>query len=313
MTRFLQVLSGLFVVQLLLVAMVFWPQDSAQYHQQRSLLSGDIAQADRLVVSAAEQQVELIKHDGEWQLSQAATLPVTQGRVDELLRRIAQVRLDWPVATTPAAQQRFEVADDQHQRRVQIFAGEKSLGEFYLGSSPGFRKVHLRQPGESEVYAVTLNSYELPTSSDDWLHKALLAAPQPKAIQGPDYALRKEGDTWVFADQAEGDQLAVDPQKAEALVNALISLQVQGVAHASPSEEGFKLVVESDAGSFNYEFIRSDKDFFVRRNDHPTTFRLSQWEFERITEVGQPQLAKQGEAENSSAKADPSVDQAPKS
>jgi hypothetical protein len=313
MTRFLQILVGLFIAQILLVAVVFWPGDEHYQYPSRPLLASETNSIDKLVLTEGDQQLVLQKQDGKWQLPDKQKVPAAEGRVEELLQKVSQVQLTWPVATTASAQERFEVAENKYQRFVQLFAGDKLLSEFYLGSSPGFRRVHLRLPGENEIYSVNLNSYDLPARADDWLNKSLLASPEPRVIQGADYELRKEDDSWVFAAQDEEETPEVDAQKAGDLVRALTNLHVQGVADSHPEGEAIQLHVETETGKLSYEFIRANNDFFVRRNDQPASFRMSEWEFERITNLGRQQLAKQGDSENSSAQTESAVEQAPKS
>ena len=53
-----------------------------------------------------------------------------------------------------------------------------------LGTSPGFRKVHVRRPNEKEIYTVNLNTYDMPVADTEWLDKALLSAKDVRRIKG---------------------------------------------------------------------------------------------------------------------------------
>ncbi len=51
---------------------------------------------------------------------------------------------------------------------------DKVVGDLYLGTSPGFKKVHARRADSDDIYAITFANYEATARTDDWLDKALL-------------------------------------------------------------------------------------------------------------------------------------------
>ena len=64
---------------------------------------------------------------------------------------------------------------DKYQRRLQLKQGDKELGEYYFGTSPGLRQTHGRRAGEDEVYALAINNYDMPADANDWLDKTRLS------------------------------------------------------------------------------------------------------------------------------------------
>lgn len=278
----------LLVVQVLLAIGIYAYQRNAQPQlDARALLDFNLDNVDKLVISDASNSATLAKSADAWQLAELHQLPVETQKLDGLLDKLNGTRLTWPVTTTESSHERFEVTDGKFQRRVGFFTGDKKLGEIFLGTSPGFKKVHLRRAGEKAVYAVELSSFEFSTTDKDWLETELLAAKQPRQIRGSDYQLQQEGDNWRFADDASAK---VDNNKARALVDALSGFMVQEVAVGKPEGEAIRLEVNTAAGEWQYEFIKADDDYFVRRNDRDLFFKVSAYEFERIAQIKKADL-----------------------
>src|SRR5690606_32957336 len=126
----------------------------------------------------ADADTQLQKQSESWQLQEHA-LPANSSKVQSLLDTLAGLETTWPVAETASSRERFEVSDDRFQRKLQLYQGEQLLGEYYFGSSPGFRRTHARRAGEDAVYSLAFNSVDLPAQQSDWLDKTLLALDQP--------------------------------------------------------------------------------------------------------------------------------------
>ena len=297
-------LAVLLIVQLLLAMGIYAYQRNAQPQiEAQPLLGFALEDADKLIISDANQQVTLQKNNGSWQLPELQQLPVDATKLNSLLDKIKGTKLTWPMTNTASSHERFEVADDKFQRRVQIIQGDKTQAEILLGSSPGFKKVHLRRAGEEPVYAVELSSFEFATSSKDWLDKNLLAAKEPTKIQGPDYVLQKEGDAWRFANEAEN---SVDTNKAKALVDAMANLMVQEPASSTPSGDTVSIKLSDTQGDWQYDFVKAGDDYFVKRSDRDSFFKISQYDYERIAGVGKSGLTAAAQAQTGSSETPPS-------
>ncbi|PQJ49936.1 hypothetical protein BTO12_19200 [Vibrio splendidus] len=69
------------------------------------------------------------------------------------------------------------------------------MNELYVGTSPGFKRSHIRQEEDDDVYALEFSAYKASTKDSDWLDKSLLALPSVKRIKGENFELIKEDDT----------------------------------------------------------------------------------------------------------------------
>ncbi|WP_308366389.1 MULTISPECIES: DUF4340 domain-containing protein [unclassified Microbulbifer] len=288
-------LSGFLALQLVLAAGLFWREHRQQELQQQSepLLALQREQLQRLEISADDNSVTLQKNGGEWRLPELHSLPVDAAKIDGLLDKLAEMRSGWPVATTSSARERFEVGEEKFQKRLRLYSDGEVATEFFIGTSPGFRRVHLRRAGDDAIYAVELNSYEIPAKGEEWLDKKLLAAGELESISGPDYQLRKVDGEWQFA-EAEGE---LDADKARELANALSGLRIQKPAEEAPEAEPLQIQVTANGGEFSYQFLHADDKYFVRRSDREQLFELSRYNYERIADLRRPQLVRKSEEE----------------
>ncbi|MCX2800777.1 DUF4340 domain-containing protein [Microbulbifer thermotolerans] len=277
-------LSGFLALQLILAAGLFWREQHQQSLQQQreALLAVTPGQLQRLEISAGDDTVSLKKEGDHWLLPELHNLPVDSEKLQSLLDKIADLKAGWPVATSAASHERFEVAEDKFQKRLRFYSGgEKPVAELYVGTSPGFRKVHVRAAGDDAIYAVTLNSYEMPAQANNWLDKQLLAAGDVERITGPDYRLEKREGKWQFA---EGEK-KLDADKARQLAVALRSLRITKPADEVPEADPVRLQVTGSEGELEYEFMQADDRFFVRRGDREQLFELSRYDYERIADL----------------------------
>ncbi|WP_193747485.1 DUF4340 domain-containing protein [Cellvibrio sp. OA-2007] len=295
----------LFIQMLLVIGLFAYHQNSRVQVNAQSLLTVGMANIDRVVIQDANNKVTLQKVAGQWQLPEQQQLPVDKQKLDDILQKLEGTKLTWPVTTTASSHERFEVSDSKFQRHIKLFQGDNKKAELWLGTSPGFKKIHLRRAGEDQVYAVELTSFEFATEAKDWLQKDLLAVKDITTIKSADYALQKTADSWNFvsANQDETTE-KVDANKVAELVSGLNNLQIQEVATQAPHGETTSVTVKSAAGEFQFEFVKTENEYFVKRSDQDNYFKLSQYEFERVANVTRASLLA-SEAVSNNTKTDP--------
>lgn len=290
MNRLTTILTGVLALQLLLSAALFWPREQSGESDARSaLLTVDAGSINRLVISDAENSLLLTDENGSWVMPDYHGLPVQDSRLNRVLEDLPGLPRGWPVAGSESAAGRFEVAEDGFQRRVQYFSGETATGEIFVGTSPGFRKVHVRPAGDDTVYAVEFNSFELPTTPNEWLDKSLLQLADASAVQGLDYSIAVDGDTW----QGDGTPAAAEVEK---LVNGLSGLRVTGAADIATAavldelDAPPTLVVEAAGERYEYRLYEIEEAYYVRRSDIPVYFSLSAFDYDRLNDVNAESL-----------------------
>ncbi len=256
------------------------------------LLAGLLILVDGIVIEESKDKtLTLKKEDGRWSVDSGesgSAIPVDGEKVDKLLEKLAELRAPWPVATTTAARERFEVGDENRQRHLLLQAGGKIAAELLLGTSPGFRRLHVRIPGADEIYEVDLTHFELATSVDEWLDRAVLAADGAVSAVARDgqWRLARSDDGWML------DDGAADSNAAEQMADRFANLRVLGVAGPAPADEASKpatrFTVTDEKGQYTLSLYGPVEggEYEIVSDRTPGRFRLAAYVAEQLMAEG---------------------------
>ena len=287
-----RILSAILALQLVLLAALYWPRSSGPVSAGALLaeMAGDALR--RISIEGGDAQSVTLSRDADsapWQL--ASGLPADESKVAALLDALTERDSGFAIADSAGAAARFQLADDAFERRIRL-ANTDTERAVYLGSSPSFRKIHARREGESAVYVLELNSYDAPTTENDWLDRSLLALRNIDALTlyGIDFELGSE-EGWT-----RGDGGAVDAEAMESLVQALASLRVSARVKAddedaAAAEESLRLDVRSgdtDARLTLLEHSDTEADidrYYLSSDRHAGVFDTSTYDAERLLEA----------------------------
>lgn len=279
MTPLMRNLTLLLIVQLLLALWLF--SSSNDDIETRPLLP-QLNAADSLLLSSKDGELALTKHGDNWQLTNG--LPVSQGKLDNLLRDLTALKTGWPVAQSAEAQSRFSVAEDKFEQKLVLKQGEKALHTLYLGDSPAFRQLYVRSDGDDAIYKAALNRFELSIEESAWLDKQLLRLPVVERIAQGDNSLSRQGDNWQLS--LNGESHSADSAAARELVAKLSALSVLKRAAKAPlSSDITELSVRSSARDYQYQLVKQDDTALIRRNDIDHWFELSQSQFDQLQAI----------------------------
>lgn len=273
-------LAGLLAVQIIIAGAIFtWQHVQQPSIQTQPLLAVNQNEVDKLVIAEGQNSVTLQKVNNHWQLPQVQQLPVDEQKLTALLDKLAASQLVWPVTTTSSSHERLEVSEQKFQRKISVYKADHSVAEFYLGTSPSFKKIHLRKQGENAIYAVGLSAFDFYSSAPNWLKKDLLALSDVQSISSAEFNLQKSAKGWIFSNSSE----AVEQNKADDLATAFTKLAVLEPADALPAGE--RRVVSVGAAGQNYQFtlVKADNQYFIQRVDRPQAFKINQADYERIS------------------------------
>jgi hypothetical protein len=286
MNRHVKALSLLLALQLVVLGGVLLWHQRATSVPAGTLLSVDRTRIDGVViVDDKGQKLTLRKGNSGWTLPDSQGLPVDNEKVSQLLDKLMAASAPWPVATSVESAKRFEVTSDKFQREIQLLAGDQVIGDLYLGTSPGFKKVHARRADSDDVYAIAFANYEATARADDWLDKALLKpSGDVTALARPGrWRLQRNDDAWTLDGLGQGEKIKQDV--VTDLVNKVANLRVMGVADApADGTEPVLLLTASTAnGEFDYRFYQPQPngDFVVTRNGQDGAFKFAAY-------VGEP-------------------------
>ena len=234
-------LGGLLAAQLLIVAGLLVGSVTGSDAGAERFLAFDPAAVTKFTVAEADEAVQLLREgDGDaavWRLQ--GGLPADGGKMNELLEKFADMAAPWPVATSSDSAERFEVTESTHQRRLTLENDDGVLADFFLGTSPGYRRVHARAAGEDEIYSLDFSNYEAPTDADQWLDKTLLASvgePSSIVLDGAWRLARNEGQ-WLIEEMAtDAGDAPADSEAADKLAGRFKDLRVLGTVSDAAAE-----------------------------------------------------------------------------
>lgn len=244
------------VIQLAIIGLL-WAARAGGVAEPAPFLSFDAEAVDSLTLANDEGAVTLTKIDDSWQLPDG--IPADADKISEVVEKLAKARGGWPVATQASSAERFEVTEDSHQRHLTLAAGDDTVAELYLGTSPGYRKTHARLVDEDDVYAINFSNYEASVNAEDWLDKTLMRASVPvTSLELLDaFALSKDDEgNWISAAGATLDQ-----GKVETLVGRFTGLSVLGVSEvALPEQPKAVFQLADDGGTFEFSLYHDDEE-----------------------------------------------------
>ncbi len=301
MKKNIPLLVGVFVLQLTIVFFVFLLEESRTGDfSSEPLMSFESAQLDKLIISDGNSEVVLSKNGEQWRISDKG-LPVADEKLDQLLEKLKNLKSTWPVAMTSSSHERFEVTDNKVRRKIALYQGDKPLATLYVGTSPGFKKSHVRVDDQDEVYALELNAYDVPASTKDWLEKNILAVQSVTKIKGKDYTLSKEGDSWQIDPVRENREIHTD--HVNNLVKAVGAFQIVDVANDAPEFTGDKhtQIQVNNGGIHTISLMEKEGKYYVKRTGFDQEFTLSKYEYERLTKPDLESLTREIKPDDSAA------------
>lgn len=275
-------------IQGVLVAAVYWPQAPNRPAETLQPFAGfDRDSIDEIYVGDEyDNETLLMKVGGRWLLPELRDLPAEAAMIDKLLAAITGDETQWPVADSIAARQRFQVAAYYYQRRIRLLDDNELQGTFFVGTSPGFRKVHIRNADQDAIYSISFNAYDAPGHSGAWLDRKLLQIRTPLRITADSYSL-----SWQEGQWRSGLGRQPDARELDALLSALRSLQVDGIADGdrqrdlAEAEAELLLEVESLGGTVSLELFRLGDRHFIHSSEYPLFFTISAYDYERLTGI----------------------------
>ncbi len=283
MKKWIPILSGLLLAQLVLAVVVNLERDDyGAFQAQEKLIVFDAQAVDGLRIEGDENNLVLKKQEGKWLLPENGNFPASPGNVESLLEKLSALEKGWPVATTGGATQRFKVADDAFERKLTLLSGEEALTRIYVGTSPGFRKVHVRPQGEEAVFAVAFNSWEANAKADDWIDKAILKLDEAEVerVEMPGFVLQQEEESLKIADLAAEEQ--INAEESRSLLGKLAGLRIESLlgTEAKPEYlqdkpaleinvtrkggEVLRYLFSKPEEASHYVLKRSDLDYYVK-------------------------------------------------
>ncbi|MGQ4808998.1 hypothetical protein NKDENANG_02393 [Candidatus Entotheonellaceae bacterium PAL068K] len=311
MKKWITILSGLLVLQIAVTVGVNLSRENyGAFVPEEKLLSFDAGALNRIRIDGdADQHLVLNKQEGQWRLPELNGFQADQSSVERLLEQLAGLEKGWPVATTTGAAKRFKVAAASFERKVTLSQNGETQATLYVGTSPGFRKVHVRVPDENDVYAVEFSAFEAGVQLEDWLDKAVLThkADDIRRAELPGFTLQRQDDGLVVQGLAADEETVED--EAKRLLDAIAGLRIRAVLGTEDKPEYRQdepalryLLGFETAEAQTYVFSKpTDADYYVLKASHRDEyFKVDTGIVDRLEKVTRDTLVRKP-AEDSAA------------
>lgn len=231
-----QILTALLAIQIVVLAIVFWPSSPAPSGKR---LFGDISadQIVRVTVHDAQGNQLMMERDaspaGRWVLPGADDYPVQEEPLVALLDKIVNISGDRLVTKTSGSHKRLKVADEDFEVLVEFELADGARHKLYLGTASSYQVLHVRADDQDAVYlALGLTTYEASADVAAWIDPVYLTIPQAEIVavtltnQNGHLAFAKdEAGAWTMQGLAEGETLSQN--NVTSLVGRVASLRMQ--------------------------------------------------------------------------------------
>lgn len=295
MKKTIILLSVVLAVQVgLAIALNMNRQQMEPFRPTAPLLAFDRGSVDTITISSGKgEKVRLAKKDGKWILPDYFAFPADQDAVDKLVATLAGMKESWPVATTTGAAERFKVAKNDFERHIVLQSGGKTVADLYVGTSPGFRKVHVRVAGRDDIQSVAFSAYEAGTGHDDWLDRRFLALDGKKIqkIVLPRFTLVRKDGAMALADLA--DDMEMKKDAVDSLVSRVAGLTIEEVLGRENRPEyrqdkaELTLTVELPERKRVYTFSKPEKEdwYVLKTSDSDLYFKVAAWQVKPLLDA----------------------------
>lgn len=294
MKKMTVILSAILAVQVVLAGILLsQDQGMGAFQSKKKLLGLELAKLNQVTIEAKDKKVVLKKQQGKWQLPDHFNAPVDTNKLQKLTDKLFTLPVSWPVATTEDAAARFKVAKDEFEGKISFVKTDGTAKTLYLGSSPGFKKIHARVDGQAAIYSIAFAAYEAPVNIDDWVDKNLLAIDidSINKVETDKLTLIRDGKVWQIGNLEE-DKIA-DQEKINAWLQKLAKLQFNAILGSETKPEygldkpvfAAKLMPKSGE-PINLAIGKMNNDYIIKSSSQPFYFKTGQYQVQALIDVG---------------------------
>lgn len=307
MNRIIPILSVVLLVQLALsIALFALGNRNQAFATDEKLIDLDFESVDRIRIEDGDKQsVAMSKRENRWILPNLYDFPASAAKVDRVMNKLLSAAKGWPVATTAGAAKRFKVSEEAFDRRIDFNKGKETLKTVFLGTSPGFKKVHARVSGQNDVYAIDFSAFEASSKAGDWTDKNFLNLNHGDItrIQLPSVEIERQDGTLIVADPGDGKES--DSDAVANLARKLANLTFRSVLGTEETPEynlrnpvfRFSLTLkEGDSITYAFGQQKGEKDFILKTSAHPYFFKVAQYTVDGIKETTLAKLVRDKKA-----------------
>ena len=213
MNRSNQILAGILVLQLALVAFMFWPGRNATAAAAALYAGTTLDNIQSITISDQTNSIKVTRGGDGWVLPNAEDFPATAVQATDTISKVLTIDTSRLVASNVTSHSRLQVTDDKFVRRVDLETKDGQTLTLYVGSAPSVRSTNVRRGDSDNVYLTnSVTADDLRTDYGSWVNTTYLAIPETdiqaltvENVQGKLQFTRPTTDTWTLSDLAAGE------------------------------------------------------------------------------------------------------------
>lgn len=303
MRKLTTTLGIILAVQIVLVfAINFLSHRGGEGGPEPSLVSASLDQADSIAIEEKGKKPFILAKKGDrFVIPSLFDYPVSATTLDKVIHTFQDFKGGWPVATTSDARQRFHVDAVDFEKKVSFKKGSTVLAELYLGTSPSYRKQHVRLSDKNDIFVMTIDPFDTSLRAEDWLDRDLYSveAEKASALTIAQFSLEKVKGKWMLVE--DGKPVEIAQPLAITAFNKAAGMKVSAVegveapSYIKPDSPalsvGIKLI---DGGSRDYKIFNGDKpDYYILKSaDRPFYARIDPFYVKELTALKKEDLKK---------------------
>lgn len=298
------------------------PNAGSDFKPSEPLLASSIEGVDEVVVSSQSEgksaELKLIKGDKGWVLPAYFDIAVAPSKMTTVVEGFKDLKKSWPLGRTSIAAKQFKVTDEAFERKLEFKQAGKVLHTVYLGTSPSFKKVHVRVDDDKDTYSIKFNNFELPILAKEWADKNILNLERSKVkeISLAEVTLSNKGGDFIPSNLSENEE--TNTPVTSKLAGKVLNMTYQDVLGQAKDvklgTEVFRFTVAMTEGpSYEYKVYQSKAvasstspdtepegdgknsevaSFALVRSDLPFAFKIDEASYLGVKEVKLSELKK---------------------
>jgi hypothetical protein len=251
------------------------------------------------ITNGEGKSVVIEKGKDGWIVPAHFSAPVDGTKVKGLVDKLAGIKQGFVVATTADAAKRFKVDAGSFEDHVVLKSADKTLADFYVGTSPAFRQIHARRDDSNQIVAIPLSNFELETAVDKWLDTSVgtIKDDDLTGLTIGEINLKKVADGWQLEGLKEGEK--ANKEEINTLVTKARGMSIEDVLDpAKVAELVAKPVfsyttVHKDGRKVEYLFGKGKEDFYVMKlSDRDLYFKVHSLLVDAVRNITRDKLVK---------------------
>jgi len=168
-------LVAVLLLQLAVIAYLYWPVQPESGPSAPFFAGVVLSDITAVTINDADDKtIKMQRTEKGWIIS-GAGFPANTDAIKMVLGKIIGLSSERLISRTKSSRLRLEVAEQSHNRRVDLQLTDGLTKTFYLGSSPSQKNSYFREADSDLVYLVKgLSSWELQSDAESWWQTAYI-------------------------------------------------------------------------------------------------------------------------------------------